>query len=172
LVTGSSIEEATVIDGLVACNVERDILKLMVLNRYQPAKPALAFVRGFGLGRGALASSVAHDSHNIIAVGATDEELCFAVNKVVENSGGLSVARGNTVELLPLPVAGLMSTETCESVGANYMKLEQTAKEFGCRLNSPFMTVSFLALLVIPSLKLSDQGLFDVDRFEFVPQFV
>jgi adenine deaminase len=172
LITRSSVGSAHVVDGVAMADPTNDLLKLVVVNRYANAKPSVSFVRGFGFSAGAIASSVAHDSHNVIAVGASDADLGTAINAVIENSGGLSVAHGDTVEVLPLPVAGLMSTESCQVVGKSYGALDQQAKQMGCPLRAPFMTLSFLALLVIPSLKLSDKGLFDVDKFEFVDLFV
>jgi adenine deaminase len=172
LITRKAIEPAAVHDGMAVSEPGRDILKLAVVNRYRPAPPAVAFVRGFGLKRGALASSVAHDSHNIIAVGVTDDEIAAAVNQVVKAGGGLAVAAEGVLEVLPLPVAGLMSTGPCRFAATNYAMLDRHAKEFGATLRAPFMTLSFMALLVIPELKLSDRGLFDGNRFEFVPVFV
>ncbi len=145
----------------------RDILYLLVLNRYQAVPPAVAFVRGFGLARGALASSVAHDSHNVVAVGVDAASLCQAVNAVVAQRGGIAVADGERLELLPLPVAGLMSDQPGERVAARYAELTALARNLGSPLASPFMTLSFMALLVIPELKLSDRGLFDGRTFRF-----
>lgn len=156
----------------VISDVERDLLKLTVVTRYHDAPPALAFVRSFGLKRGAIAGSVAHDSHNIIAVGTSDREICAAVNLIINEGGGLAAVDGDRHEVLPLPIAGLMSLDSCEKVAGGYQTLDRMAKELGSTLGSPFMTLSFLALLVIPSLKLSDKGLFDGDRFEFVDLFV
>ena len=153
--------------GCLVADPERDILRLLVLNRYQPAPPALAFVRGFGLRRGALASSVAHDSHNVVAVGADEAALCRAVNAVVEMGGGIAVADGDDVEVLPLPVAGLMSAGDGDRVAGDYARLTRLARALGSPLRSPFMTLSFMALLVIPELKLSDRGLFDGRDFRF-----
>ncbi len=146
-----------------------DVLKLCVVNRYRKAPVAVGWIKGFGLGTGALASSVAHDSHNIVAVGATDEELVAAINAVIEHRGGLSVAMGAEVRVLPLPVAGLMSNGDAWSVAEEYTRLDAAAKQLGSRLKAPFMTLSFMALLVIPELKLSDKGLFDGRTFSFVP---
>lgn len=160
--------EVEIVGGIIESDTARDILKLVVVNRYSDAPPAVAFIRGFGLRRGAIASSVAHDSHNIIAVGVSDAEITQAVNAVIDNHGGLAVI-GETVETLPLPVAGLMSADDGATVAASYVRLDRRAKELGSSLRAPFMTLSFMALLVIPSLKLSDRGLFDGDRFEFVP---
>ena len=141
-------------------------------NLHTNSNCAIAFVTGFGLKSGGFASSVAHDSHNIVAVGTNDLDLAAAINAVTEAKGGLSVSIGGKTEVLSLPVAGLMSTESCEIVAKRYSKLDCRLKEMGTTLRAPFMTLSFMALLVIPSLKLSDKGLFDGDRFEFVPLFV
>ena len=149
-------------------DTEEDILKLAVVNRYEDLPPAVGFVKNFGLKKGAMASSVAHDSHNIIAVGVTDEDICEAVNQVIEAKGGLSVVYDHTSEVLPLPVAGLMSDEEGESVAKRYNRLDHMAKQLGSFLNAPFMTLSFMALLVIPKLKLSDKGLFDGEAFAFI----
>jgi adenine deaminase len=143
-----------------------------VLNRYAPdAAPAVAFIKGFGLRSGALASSVGHDSHNITAVGCDDESLARAINLVVGAQGGLAAVGAGTEQLLPLPVAGLMSDQHGPAVAAAYSALDELAKtSLGSTLQAPFMTLSFMALLVIPSLKLSDKGLFDGEKFEFVQQ--
>jgi adenine deaminase len=172
LMTDSAIVDARVVGGAAVTDVSRDLLKLVVLNRYEPAEPAVAFISGFGLKRGAIASSVAHDCHNIVAVGASDADICSAINAVVEIQGGLSVACDRNIDVLPLPVAGLMSTESCQWVGRKYGLLDRRAKELGSTMRAPFMTLSFMALLVIPSLKLSDRGLFDGDTFEFASLFV
>jgi adenine deaminase len=144
------------------------ISKITVVNRYRGAKPAVAFIKGFDIERGAFGSSVMHDSHNIGAVGADDDAICEVVNTIIDMKGGLAVHNGKKVHSLPLPFAGLMSDEPGEKVGKRYAKLAEIAKRTGCRMKSPFMTLSFMALLVIPHLKLSDRGLFDGDRFEFV----
>jgi adenine deaminase len=172
LITRKLIEPANVQDGLAISDPDRDILKIVVVNRYRPAPPAMAFIKGFGLKRGALASSVAHDSHNIISVGVTDDDIATAINQVVKSGGGLSVAGGDIAEVLPLPIAGLMSTGQVMFAATNYSKLDRQAKDFGSMLRAPFMTLSFMALLVIPELKLSDRGLFDGNKFEFLPLFV
>mgnify|MGYP003662915526 CR=1 FL=1 len=172
LTTTQVVETPTVADEFVVADPDRDLLKLSVVNRYADAEPAVGFVRGFGLRGGALAGSVAHDSHNIIAVGDSDEAICAAVNAVIEHRGGLSVATDHQLNVLPLPVAGLMSVNSCEEVASLYSDLDKTAKRLGCPLEAPFMTLSFLALLVIPSLKLSDQGLFDGEQFKQVDLFV
>ncbi len=157
--------------GLVVSDTDRDILKLVVVNRYEAATPAIAFISNFGLTRGAMASSVAHDSHNVIAIGTNDEDLTAAINAVMAAGGGLSaVCQADDQHwVLPLPVAGLMATGTCTEVAAAYQKLDRAVKSWGSPLRAPYMTLSFMALLVIPSLKLSDRGLFDGSRFEFTP---
>lgn len=151
-------------------DVTRDILKIIVVNRYEDAPIAKAFIKNFGIKNGAIASSVAHDSHNIIAVGTDDESICDAVNLIIETKGGVSVADHSTgeEEVLPLPVAGLMSNDDGYSVASAYTKLDAAAKKSGSKLSAPFMTLSFMALLVIPHIKLSDKGLFDGDTFQFV----
>ncbi|MEX2456826.1 MAG: adenine deaminase [Balneolaceae bacterium] len=168
LMTGKSMEELTVIDGEVQADPDQDILKVTVVNRYQKAKPAVGFIKNFGLKDGAIASSVAHDCHNIIAVGASDAQISEVVNLVMESEGGVAVVNGDQKEVLPLPVGGIMSDRPGDEVGAGYQKLTNMAKEMGSTLDSPFMTISFMALLVIPSLKMSDLGLFDGDTFEFL----
>jgi adenine deaminase len=148
-----------------------DVLKIAVVNRYSDAPVAVGYIRGFGLKTGAIASTVAHDSHNIVAVGTTDAELCRAVNALIEARGGLAVADGTHTDVLELEVAGLMSGNG-DAVAAGYARLQHAAHALGSTLAAPFMTLSFMALLVIPSLKLSDLGLFDGRKFEFVPLFV
>ena len=133
--------------------------------------PAVGFIKGFGLKKGAFASSVAHDSHNIICVGTNDEDIVMAVNCVIEMKGGLAVAEGRNIEKLELNIAGLMSDRPLEEVASRYKMLSEKVKTLGCRLTSPFMTLSFMALLVIPELKLSDKGLFSGKKFGFVPLF-
>ncbi len=168
LITNEIIADEKIENGNLVSDIENDILKIAVVNRYKNAKPASGFIKNFGLRSGAIASSVGHDSHNIIAVGTNDEELCDAVNAIIEAKGGMTVVEGKNVKVLPLPVAGLMSTENGYTVAEKYSNLNKRAKELGSSLNAPFMTLSFMALLVIPSLKLSDKGLFDGNKFEFV----
>jgi adenine deaminase len=146
-------------------DVGNDILKIAVVNRYQDAPVAKGFIKNFGLKKGALASSVAHDSHNIVAVGVDDESICRAVNMIIKERGGVSAAIENEEMTLPLPVGGLMSSDDGYSVAANYTAIDAMAKRAGSTLSAPFMTLSFMALLVIPHLKLSDKGLFDGDKF-------
>jgi len=149
-------------------NPSIDILKIVVVNRYFPAQPAIAFIKNFGFKKGAIASSVAHDSHNIVAVGADDESLCHAINLVIEQRGGISCVNDETALVLALPVGGLMSNEDGYSVAESYTAIDAMAKDLGSSLAAPFMTLSFMALLVIPHLKLSDKGLFDGDAFQLV----
>jgi adenine deaminase len=168
LITNERHEYARVENGALVADTERDILKLCVVNRYADAPPAVAFIKNFGLKCGALASCVGHDSHNITAVGTSDEALCAAVNAIIQARGGICVidATGAS-EVLPLPVAGIMTTDDGFSVGEAYSRLDARAKELGSTLHAPFMTLSFMALLVIPDLKLSDKGLFSGASFAF-----
>ncbi|MCD6295172.1 MAG: adenine deaminase [Deltaproteobacteria bacterium] len=170
LITRKSSDTLESLNGSLACNLEKDILKIAVVNRYEDRKPAMGFVRNFGLKQGAIAGSIAHDSHNIIAVGTTDEEICNAVNLIIANKGGICAVceTKNIREILPLPIAGLMSDEDFETVAGRYTRFDTLAKEMGSKLRAPFMTLSFMALLVIPEIKLSDRGLFDGTRFEFM----
>ncbi|MBO3271541.1 adenine deaminase [Hymenobacter defluvii] len=173
LITARHDVPARVENGLVVPDVTQDILKLTVVNRYTAAPPAVAFIKGFGLKHGALASSVGHDSHNITAIGCDDENLARAVQLVMEAKGGLAAVGPDGQELLlPLPVAGLMSDLDGYAVAAAYAAVDALAKELGSTLQAPFMTLSFMALLVIPSLKLSDKGLFDGEAFQFVEAVV
>ncbi|RJX35558.1 MAG: adenine deaminase [Desulfurivibrio sp.] len=168
LITRRLLLEPRRAGGVPVADPEQDILLLCVVNRYQEAPPALALIRGFGLKNGALASSVAHDSHNVVAVGTDADSLCRAVNAVIEAKGGIAVADASCVDLLPLPIAGLMSDGDGQQVGRRYAELDQLAHGLGSNLRAPFMTLSFMALLVIPELKLSDRGLFDGRSFCFV----
>ena len=168
LITNQTFAMLTPFNGNLVSDTNQDVLKMTVVNRYQDAEPALAFIRNFGLKRGAIASSVGHDSHNIIAVGVRDEDICKAVNAIIESKGGLCVVDGDDISILPLPIAGLMSKENVEIAAAKYTELNKKSAEIGCTLHSPFMTASFMALLVIPYIKLSDKGLFDGGKFEFI----
>lgn len=169
LVTGRYDWRPTVQENLVVTDLQGDILKLVVYNRYQPSHPAIAFIKNFGLKKGAMASTVAHDSHNIVAVGTNDGDLVNAINALVSNQGGLVAVNGDDIKILPLPIAGLMTAVDGFEVASAYTKLDEYTKEvLGSTLQSPFMTLSFMALLVIPSLKLSDKGLFDGAAFEFI----
>ncbi len=162
----------TVVAGAAVADPARDLLKIAVVNRYEPrAAVAVGFIRGFGLREGALASSVAHDSHNIVAVGADDESLAAAVNLVIAHKGGLAAVGGGEARVLPLPIAGLMADGEGRAVAAAYTEIDAAAKALGSTLAAPFMTLSFMALLVIPDLKLSDRGLFSGSKWAAVPLF-
>jgi adenine deaminase len=157
--------------GFYVSDVENDVLKIVLVNRYKNAPVSKAFIKNFGLKRGAIASSVAHDSHNVIAVGVDDESICDAVNLIIKEKGGVSIAdHSNSTfnKILPLPVAGLMSNEDGYKVAELYTEIDAAAKKLGSKLSAPFMTLSFMALLVIPHLKLSDKGLFDGDLFQII----
>ncbi|CRX38310.1 adenine deaminase [Estrella lausannensis] len=166
IVTDSLIAVPKVENGAVVSDVVNDILKIAVVNRYKEAPPAIGFIKGIGLKKGALAASVAHDSHNIIVVGVDDASITQAVNALIAEGGGLSVAYADDVEVLSLPVAGLMSLRSGQEVASEYERLNARAKSLGTPLYAPFMTLSFMALLVIPKLKMSDKGLFDGEAFK------
>ena len=168
LLTEESEAILSAAEGKIDPDVENDILKIAVLERYGHNKMVNAFVHGFGLKDGAIASSVAHDSHNIIAVGTNSQDMADAVNNLVKNNGGLVTASKECIHSLKLPIGGLMSTKSAEEVAFKLEVLHNATADMGCKLASPFMTLSFLALLVIPKLKISDMGLFDVEKFDFV----
>ncbi len=171
LVTDTVVAEPKVENGNIVSDIERDILKLVVVNRYEKTQPAVSFIQNMGLKQGAIASSVAHDSHNIVAVGATDEDIVKAVNLLIDNGGGVvTVGNGENV-ILPLPVAGLMSNGDGYQVAEDYEKADALAHKLGTMLHAPFMTLAFMSLLVIPELKLSDKGLFDGSKFAFTLVF-
>ena len=155
-------------EGFYVSDTSLDILKIVVVNRYNDAPVAKAFIRNFGLKKGALASSVAHDSHNIVAVGVDDESICRAVNLIIREKGGVSCVIDKEEKVIGLPVGGLMSTKDGFLVAEEYTSIDAMAKRAGSKLSAPFMTLSFMALLVIPHLKLSDKGLFDGDKFEIM----
>ncbi|MEI7980596.1 MAG: adenine deaminase C-terminal domain-containing protein, partial [Bacteroidota bacterium] len=171
LITGSQLVEAKTENGQVICDPSRDILKIVVKNRYFPAPAAIGFISGFGLKRGALASCVSHDSHNIVAVGADDESIASAINMIIEAKGGISLVEGETRIMLHLPFAGIMSGEDGNTVARKYDQMDKKAHDMGSLLTAPYMTLSFMALLVIPALKISDKGLFDGTRFSFTEIF-
>lgn len=168
LITNELRYTPKVLNGEIVSDTERDILKIIVVNRYEDTPPAIAFIKNFGLKQGAIASSVAHDSHNIIAVGVNDEAITRAVNLIIEAKGGVSAVNDAEEKIVELPVAGIMSPKDGYQVAKEYQVIDQMSKAMGSTLNSPYMTLSFMALLVIPSLKLSDKGLFEGNRFEFV----
>jgi adenine deaminase len=156
----------------VESDLTNDILKIVVKDRYNDSLPVTGFIKGFGLKNGAFASSVAHDSHNIIAVGTNDKDIAGAINEIVRLKGGLAVASKDNVNSLQLNIGGIMSTRSCEEIARDYEKLNDLVRSLGCSISSPFMTLAFMALLVIPELKIGDRGLFDVGKFELVPLFV
>jgi adenine deaminase len=168
LITNEIHHKSLIVDGKIVSDTENDILKMAVVNRYQNTKPAIAFIKNFGLKKGAIASSVAHDCHNIVVVGTSDEEICNAVNLIIENRGGVCAVNGAENKMLALPVAGIMSDKNGWETGKLYQEIDAMAKELGSNLKAPFMTLSFMALLVIPDLKLSDKGLFSGNSFSFV----
>ena len=167
LITKTLSFDPKIENGAIISDIDNDVLKLVVYNRYRPGKPSIAFINNFNLRSGAMASTVAHDSHNIIAVGGNDQDLVNAINLLVEAKGGVSFADGDLKEILPLPVAGLMSAGDAYQTAAAYDKIDQLTKAKGSTLKAPYMTLSFMALLVIPDLKLSDKGLFDGKSFAF-----
>jgi len=167
LLTKQLVVEPKIKDGLVVSDTEQDVLKLVCINRYQQQPPVVAFVKGFGLKRGALASTIAHDAHNIIAVGVDDQEIVDAINAVVEMKGGLIVNDGKQLLELMLPIAGLMSYRDGDKVARRHAQLKTIAKRNGCNYSAPFMTLAFMSLSVIPELKLTDRGLFDGTQFEY-----
>lgn len=172
LITNKLVVSPKIEDGYVVSDVQRDVLKIAVVNRYMESKVAMGFVKNFGLKKGAIASSVAHDSHNIVAVGVTERDICRAVNLIIEEKGGISAVSGDEEMILPLPVAGIMSNNDYAEVADKYALINNMARRhLGSTLQSPFMTLSFMALLVIPKIKLSDKGLFDGEKFKFINVF-
>ena len=156
----------------VVPDFKNDILKIVVKDRYNDSPPAIGFIKGFGLKRGAFASSIAHDSHNIISIGTSDKDIIKSINEIVRLKGGLAVSSGDSVESINLDIGGIMTTRSCEAIANDYESLNKLVKSMGCTMNAPFMTLSFMALLVIPDLKIGDRGLFDVKKFEMVSLFV
>lgn len=171
LITKKQIFELSSKNGELQADLQQDVLKMVVVNRYQSSEPALCFVHNFGLKEGAIASCVAHDSHNIIAVGTNDADLVEAINLIIEEKGGVSLASGNNKKVIGLPVAGIMSNQDGYKLAEEYETLDREAKNLGSKLAAPYMTLSFCALLVIPELKLSDLGLFDGTTFSFTSNF-
>ena len=171
LLTHQVLDKPRVVDDYIVSDPERGILKIAVINRYKDSSPSIGFIKNFGLKKGAIGSSVAHDSHNIVSVGVDDIDICEAVNIIIKNKGGLSAVCGDTEKFLALPVAGIMSDLSYIEVSKKYIGLDRFAKELGSQLKAPFMTLSFMALLVIPEIKLSDRGLFHVSRFAFIDLF-
>jgi adenine deaminase len=167
LVTNEVVAESLIVDGNLVSNTATDVLKMTVVNRYQNTPPAIAFIKNFGIKEGAIASSVGHDSHNIIAIGVSDEMICKAVNLLIKNKGGICAVSASEEKIVSLPVAGIMSDQPADEIGKLYAELDKMAKQMGSKLRAPYMTLSFMALLVIPSLKLSDKGLFNGNTFAF-----
>ncbi|MBT1701745.1 adenine deaminase [Chryseosolibacter indicus] len=167
LITNELVVDPKIENGFVVSDIEQDILKIIVVNRYHDAQPSTGFIKNFRLRSGAIASSVAHDSHNIIVVGVDDDAIAKAVNMIIQSKGGVAAVTEQNSMFVPLPVAGLMSVEDGYKVAQDYKSINKFAKDMGCTLRAPFMTLSFMALLVIPSLKLSDKGLFDGNTFQF-----
>jgi adenine deaminase len=169
LITNKINATPKIIDGKIVSDVDNDILKIVVVNRYSNQPIAKSFIKNIGIKKGALASSVAHDSHNIVAVGVDDKSICEAVNQIIKSGGGVSAISENDQKVLALPVAGLMNNLNGYDVAKAYTEIDFFSKKvLGSHLSAPFMTLSFMALLVIPSLKLSDKGLFDGDQFKFI----
>lgn len=171
LITRALKATPRVVGGFAEADTERDILKLVCMNRYKVSDPAMAFISGFGFTGGAIASTVAHDSHNIVAVGTNDADLTRAIRLIIASKGGISLAHGDKTMVLPLPVAGIMTNADGYATAAIYEEMEAEALKLGSQLASPFMTLSFMALLVIPELKLSDKGLFNGNTFQFTELF-
>lgn len=172
LITGKKLVRLTGEGAEVNSDVENDMLKIVVINRYDPSvRPSVGFISGFRIKKGAIASSIAHDSHNVVCVGVADQDMVDTIQWIFSNKGGIAIHDGINVRGLPLPVAGLMTGDAVEKAGAQYLELTRIAGSLGSALHAPFMTLSFMALLVIPSLKIGDRGLFDVDSFSFTPLF-
>jgi len=171
LLTSVLLAKPLLENGLAVSDPENDILKIVVYNRYQPAKPAIGFIKNIGLKRGAIASTVAHDSHNIVAVGVSDQEIASAINHLIERKGGIVAVDGKKSEILSLAVGGLMSDKDGAEVATAYEKADTMAKKLGSPLGAPFMTLAFMSLLVIPELKLGDKGLFEILKFSFTDLF-
>ncbi len=171
LITDSVLCQPKVVDANVVSDIDNDLLKMVVMSRYDNGKPVMGFAKGFGYTKGAIAESIAHDSHNIIAVGTSDEELLHAINTLIEMKGGIVAVNNGEREFVRLEVAGLMSNKTGEELVGEYVKLSNFASALGSNFESPFMTLAFMSLLVIPKLKLSDKGLFDVKEFKVINLF-
>ncbi len=167
IVTGRSIYRMESTNGILCSSSNDDILKIVVINRYSISKPAIGFIKGFGLKSGAIASTIAHDSHNIIAIGVDDTSIIEAVNALIKVKGGISLYN-NTLSILPLDIAGLMSSQDAHTIANRYIEIETLVKQTGCIMPAPYMALSFMALLVIPTLKLSDIGLFDGEIFQCI----
>ncbi|MCW3785180.1 adenine deaminase [Plebeiibacterium sediminum] len=172
LITDELIWKPNIIDGNIVSSIDEDILKIVVVNRYKTAPPVVGFIKNIGLKKGAIACSVAHDSHNLIAVGVSDQEIVKALNEIIACRGGITCVNNDEINTLPLEIGGLMTDEDGQKVAENYLLLNEKVKEFGSPLKAPFMTLSFMSLLVIPKIKIGDKGLFDVSTFSFTNLFV
>lgn len=172
LITEMIIDRPKSLDGYLECDIERDILKIAVISRYEKKKLTVGFVKNFGLKKGALASSVAHDSHNIVVIGCSDQEMTEAVNMIIDSKGGFSVYSEEEQMMLSLPVAGLMTDEDAHKVANEYVKIRDLSIKLGSQLSDPFMTMGFMPLLVIPFMKISDKGIFDCQKFEITSLYV
>jgi adenine deaminase len=166
LLTYCTISPPLIKNNNIISDIENDILKIVIINRYKKSSPSIGFVKNFGLKKGAIASSISHDSHNIIAVGTSDDDIIRIVNKVIENKGGIAAGDENELKFLVLEIAGLMTRSNAETVAKKYSEVNKKAKELGSKLTAPFMTLSFMTLLVIPEIKIYDKGLFDVRSFK------
>ena len=171
LLTDSILCQPRIENGNVVSDVDNDLLKMVVMSRYDNGKPVIGFAKGFGYTKGAIAESIAHDSHNIIAIGTSDEELLHAINTLIEMKGGIVAVNNGDSRSVQLEVAGLMSNKTGEELIHDYKQLSEFASNLGSEFNSPFLTLAFMSLLVIPKLKLSDKGLFDVNQFKVINLF-
>jgi len=171
LITKKSVEIPKIVNNKIVSDIDNDILKIVVLNRYKQSKPAVGFIKNIGIKNGAIAQTIAHDSHNIIAVGTSDEDIVKVINQLIENKGGMAVFNGKTMETLKLEIAGLMTNKSVAEIGSKYEKLNEMVRDMGSELHAPFMTLAFMALLVIPEIKLGDKGLFDATKFEFMNLF-
>ncbi|TLX77103.1 adenine deaminase [Labilibacter sediminis] len=172
LLTSEFIWSAKNIDGQIQSDIDNDILKIVVVNRYKTAPPVVGFIKKIGLKQGAIACSVAHDSHNLIAVGVSDSDITTALNEIIKHKGGIACVNGNNIDCLPLEVAGLMTGKDGNLVAEKYQDLNKMAQGLGTKLHAPFMTLSFMSLLVIPQIKIGDKGLFDVNSFSFTSLYV
>lgn len=172
LYTGTEVLKPKVIDENIVSDTERDILKIVVVNRYNQSEPVVGFIKNFNFKKGAIAGSIAHDSHNIIAVGVSDTDIVNAINTVIKSKGAIVAVSDNELTKLELPLAGLMTNEDAYAVAEKYKQINQKPKEWGSRLHAPFMTLSFMALLVIPELKIGDKGLFNLNSFSLQNLFV
>jgi adenine deaminase len=168
LITNSIIDTLKIENNIIQSDTKKDILKISVVERYGHNIVSNGFIKGFGIKKGAVATSISHDSHNIITIGTNSIDMAKAVNELIQNQGGLTVSYNNTKKSLKLPIAGLMSDESIEIVSTNFENMKNLVRKLGSKLDDPFMTLSFMALLVIPDLKLSDKGLFSLNEFGFV----